>query len=401
MNVETQLAITKPILSLDVFYSPQQFDTLKNDLDQRAFYALFENHSIDPVMHCRKAELLIQLESDDEALELLEGNPSLLASGLKAKIFVAQNRLEEAEALCDVIYQGINPIELEGFMHLVNMSMHCFYLRQDYQAAMVKSKQAEGIAKLLGLAGRLKTLAAEREVIEGKLDIAPTQTLGESGNAVISQFQLITRWRSLMVAGKFDEAMSLSLEPAMSKLSCASKYYQEGSMYRAASIILDTLPSLEEFKLYHALMTLQLYVKLQNPLYANPKTALELLKGLRIIPQMLEEARLIYPLGICLAASQLPNFEGAGKVIPKLKHTEFRDGVWAENTKLAVLPNDVRKAWIDDSLNPGENSLQSVRRQYRHRASIALAKAGLEYRHIVTQAEVTRDVSRLSEFLVR
>ena len=141
---------------------------------------------------------------------------------------------------------------------------------------------------------------------------------------------------------------------------------------RAASSILDCVPSSEEFKLYHALLTLQIYVKSQDALYTDPSKALKILKELEIIPQMLKEARLVYPLGVCLAASQIPTFEGASKVVPKLKHSKYRDGVWIDNKFVAVLPNEIRTTLIYDSLNPGEHSLQSVRRQYRHRAALNL-----------------------------
>ena len=352
-------------------------------------------------MHCRKAELLIQLESDDEALALLEGNPSLLARGLKAKIYAAQNRLEEVIALCDVAYQGIDPIELEGMVHLLEMFSWSFYVRQDYAASLRKCEQAGEIAKNLGLLGRLKTLATHQEMLHTKLGSPPIETFEPTGNTVANQYRLTTHWRSLMVTGEFDKAANLSLEPALSKLALATKYFYEGSIYRAASSILDRVPSSLEFKLYHALLTLQIYVKSQDALYTDPSKALKILKDLEIIPQMLEEARCIYPLGICLAAAQIPTFEGASKMVPKLKHSKYRDSVWIDNKLVAVLPNEIRTALIYDSLNLGEHSLESVRRQYRHRATISLSKAKLEYRQIITQAEINRDVSRLSKFLVR
>lgn len=395
------LYIASSQLELKDFYSPAHFDAIKNDLDQDAFYSLFENHSTDAIMRCRKAELLIQLESDDEALALLADNPSLLARGLKAKIFASQKKLEEVIALCDVVYQGIDPIELEGLVHLLEMSMWTFYMRSDYHAALIKCSQAEDVARALGVAGRLKILSSQREVLQGKIGLVSTEALEQSGNTFTNQHQLITRWRSLMVAGHFDQAANLSVEPAMSNLARSTQYYLDGSIYRAASNIFKALPTLAEFKMYQALLTLQIYVKCQDPLYANPKTALTLLKDLSILPQMLEEALQLYPLGICLAASQIPAFEGACRLVPKLKHKAYRDGVWIDGKLVCVLPNDVRKAAIYDSLNPGENAMQSVRRQYRHIAARSLTKAKLDYRHIATQPEINRDTSRLSEFLMR
>ena len=138
---------------------------------------------------------------------------------MKAKILRLKIDSEEVDALCAVSYEGIDPIELEGMMHLLNMSMLSLYMRNEYEAALRKCSQAEEIARLLGLVETVNTLASEREVIQGKLGIISAKAIKESGNTFVNQFQLITRWRTLMVAGEFDQAASLSLEPALSKLA--------------------------------------------------------------------------------------------------------------------------------------------------------------------------------------
>jgi hypothetical protein len=387
-------------LSLQELYLPHRFDAIKNNIDQSQFQSLFENHSSDPVMQCRKAQLLIQLESDDEALALIQDNPSLLARGLKAKLMGLQNKLEEVEALCNVRYDGVDPLQREGMVLLLEASIWVCYMKQDYEAGLSKCDQAELIAHDLGISGRLKVIRSHREALLQKLGRPSTQTLELSGNTVSQQYQLITRWRSLMLEGQFEEAAKLELEPAFKKLALGTKYYNETSVHRAASIILGTPPSINEFRLYHCLLTLQIYVKISSAMYANPKDAMSnLAKLIDVLPnvaQLLENARTLYPLGVCLAADGLEAFSSSAKTVPILKHSRYRDGIYIDGQLVAVLPNEVRKALIYDRLNMGENSLAAVSRKGRFRAKKALEKIGLEYRHIVTQAELNRDRFRLS-----
>jgi hypothetical protein len=397
----SQQVPTTSTLVLGDLYAPHIFDAIKNSIDQAAFQSLFENHSSDPVMQCRRAELLIQLESDDEALALIQDNPSLLARGLKAKLMGLQNKLEEVEALCNVRYDGVDPLQREGMVLLLEANIWACYMRHDYETALRKCDQAELIAYDLGLSGRLKVIKSHREALNQKLGRTSTEILELSGNTVSQQYQLITRWRSLMLEGKFDDAANLELEPAIKKLAMATRYYKETSVHRAASMIVGAQPSVNEFKLYHCLLTLQIYVKISSSMYANPKEAIANLRKLTgllaNLPQLIENARTLYPLGVCLAATELDAFDSAARTVPILKHSKYRDGVYIDGQLVAVLPNEVRKALIYDRLNMGENSLAACSRKARFRAKKALEKIGLEYRHIVTQAELNRDRFRLNQ----
>lgn len=368
-------------------------DALKDSLDQSHFQSLYYLHSDEWIVNIRKAEFLLSIESDDEALALLKGSSSLLARGLEAKILASQGKLGDVEKLCTMSYRGDNEIEKEGQMHLFEMGMWAAFSRQDYKHALEQVIRAEYLAEGLGMRGRLKTLATHKEVLYGKLGMVSVDPLPETGNAHLNEYALLTRYRTLLLAKEFKAAQELKVEEPLQRLAKCTQYRQQNRFYEAARDLRE--PSGGEFLLYYGLLMLELAVKINDPKYASVAVGLKSLKKalaeVQSPAQIIEDAKVIYPLGVVLAAEVFTEFKASAAQVGRVYDERYRDGVRFPG-RIVVLNGEYRRALIRGRLEPerAPEYMNDLRREYRHRGERQMQEAGLELSEIVAVAEVAQ-----------
>jgi tetratricopeptide (TPR) repeat protein len=387
-----------PVILSDL-YDPQTFDLIKDNLDQSAFYALYENHSSDPIVQCRKAELLIRLENDDEALELLEDNPSLLATGLKAKIYASIKSFDQVDAISSQHFQPVSELDLEGIVHIKEMAGISAYSKGNFEEALGLIDEASGIAAHLHLKNRMKVMQAHREFLLGKLNkLAALEPLQSSGNHTLNRYQLYVRWRNLMVTGKFNQASQLEVNDDLTAIATATHHYHQLSYFRASQC-LKSQPKELEHQLFYALLKLQIFAKVNDVAYANPVHAVRLIKRLdSTLPNfanILLTAKEPFALGVMMLTHLLPQFDSLKNLIPSVTNIKYRDGIHLDGKLIVVLPNSIRKA-LEHERTKHESMLPNMARQYRYRAKTALKKVKLELWQCLTQSEINQALERLA-----
>jgi tetratricopeptide (TPR) repeat protein len=387
-----------PVILSDL-YDPQTFDLIKDNLDQSAFYALYENHSTDPIVQCRKAELLIRLANDDEALQLLEDNPSLLALGIKTRAFAALSKFDIVDEIAARDYHPVSELDLEGIVHIKEIAGISAYTKGDFAEALRLIEWAIDIAKHIHLKNRIRVMETHREVLLGKLnrplDHKPIEV---TGNIDLARYQLYTRWKTLMITGKFNQAAQLQLNNDLSAIATATHHYHQLSYFRASQV-LKNQPKELEHQLFFALLKLQIFAKINDVSYANPIHAIRMIKGLESslpnFANVLITAKEPFALGVMMLIHLLPQFSSMKNLIPSVTNARYRDGIHLDGKLIAVLPNSIRKA-LDHERTKHETMLPSVSRQYRYRANTALKKVDLELWQCLTQSEINQALERLT-----
>lgn len=400
-------------VGLATLYHPFEFDAVRDNLDQRTFRSLFELHLDDPIVQCRKAELLISLDDYRAAYELLEGNSTMLARGLRAKALACMNKVAEVAALTkDFRLSSVDELALEGAVHLYEMAMWVAYVRGNYAEAYDLVIQAESIAKQLWLEGRLKTLAASKEEIASKLGLAkkPTADLPDTGNPDLASYQALVRIRHLLreadYQGAHEVAQAALGDKALANLVKATEFYHQNKLYSAAQLLHETEPSEPEFIVHQAFLRLSIFVKTADQTYANPSLAfkrlIEAFLQLRYPTDVLADARLLYPLGLSVAAKHPDleaSFQAAAALVPRLRNEKYRDGLWVDGQKLTTIPIAVRRALSQDDLEGGTKHIQAISSADKRNLKISLEQCQVQPHHFITETSLLLAFLRLDQVM--
>ncbi len=376
--------------------NPQLWDRVKDQLskeDKRSFLEVYFLQTDDPIVHCRKAELLISLNSpEDDALayELVKDNPEVLAYGLKAKALLVMKQTKALEALLEQDFPVCRKEQdFEGFIHFQRAKASLLYKSGLYEEALNATLKAQTTAECMKLTYLQKVLSNDAQIGRRQLGFSEDVTLLPTGNANLSQNIAFTRYRSQLITSDFDTIQSENLAQRFKDLALALEAKQDKryslAMLKAKDLVFPEL----EFQVHAHLLRLELFGRTNDHIYTAPKDALkrvhELIGQLDFKLQVLSDCAKLYPLGVTLA--------GLDAEIAVVKNINYRDGIHYAG-KVFVVPNEARRLLIQDDLeNTSYTTL--MHKTHRFRMNQKLREIDLTVHHLVSQDLINRAKEQL------
>ncbi|UCH27205.1 MAG: hypothetical protein JSV66_06075 [Trueperaceae bacterium] len=400
---------------LEDLYLPAWFDQFKEHLDLTSFEERYQMFMADPVVKCRKAELLIALERDHEALELLTGLRSNLAYGLQMKIFASQGRSEKVEAMLRHFTPRGELLALEGAVHVYENAAWLHFKNVRFAEAEEALLKAVGLAEQLGLKRRLTTLSLHWENARTKLGAGVREVLGEVSRDVrLDAYREEVKVRSLLFAGDAANAKRMAQVGEIGKgaasLVTATVLLHNRNDFGASFEITEEFPQLAEQRLFWGFLMLSSFARVGERAYASPARAFDAVRSslpvLALPKQSLADAKALYPLGIALAAYHPRLSEALEHVaaqVPILRNDRDRHGIFVAGHK-THLTKPVRDALMRDGLEGTtrhfELATQGSANSYRRTRYIrALREAGIESYQLVCLTELWSGLMRLARVM--
>jgi tetratricopeptide (TPR) repeat protein len=408
-------ALLTPEERLEDLYLPAWFDHIKDRLDLARFEYLYARFREDPVVRCRKAELLIDLERDHEALELLAGLRSNLAYGLRMKVYASQGRRERVEAMTRHFTPTGEQLALEGAVHVYENTAWLHFNHGRFEEAEEALLKAVGLAEQLELKHRLTTLSLHRENARTKLgDSVQTAVRTISGDARLGAYQEEIKVRSLLFAGDATTAKRMAQEGEISRggasLVVATALLHNRNDFGASLEVSDELPKFPEQRLFWGFLMLSSFARVGERAYASPDRAfdalLSSLPDLTLPKQSLADAKSLYPLGIVLAVHH-PRLKGTlehvAAQVPILRNDRDRHGIFVAGSK-THLTKPIRDALMRDGLEGTTRHFElatrgSANSYKRTRYASALREAGIEAHQLVCLTEIWVGLTRLARVM--
>ncbi|MCA9839693.1 MAG: hypothetical protein KC422_22490 [Trueperaceae bacterium] len=393
-------------LTLNDLKTPHIFDRVKNDLNQERFFSLIHLDTQDEILKCRKAEMLINIQSFEDAVRLLESNKTLLGAGLLAKALLCLKDYNAFEELVSsYIWQPLSSSqklpshEQEGFMHIYNMAADYASRKDNLPLAKFYLQQAEVLAKALELTGRLgviynfKAFIYQGLGLEIRLD-SHLPTGNFSNQKFDAHALLISSW------SKGKPEVSLHTSDDYKILVKAWKALQNRQLASAEEIISSFNGRAPDVSVHRGLLGLSLVALTKREFAGKISDFLRDIKsGLSTFPfkrSLLTNTPKLHPLGVLLAANLNPELKEMSLQVPLLVSENYRDGLRLPYLTV-VLPNEYRKACLeDDAYEYRISQKQLLDKSTRHRANKSLRKHQIEECHIVTAVQYFKACQNLA-----
>ncbi len=393
-------------ITLESLKDAAVFDEVKHRIDQSQFFSLIDLVPTDYMLQCRKAELLIYIEEDDEAFALLKDNPLVLARGLEAKIYISQNKFEGFENFIAPYFfrteqeiLSYKPENQEGLMHLFEMTAIYAFHHKNLYLAKYFLDIADILAENLNMNGRLGVMHSFSAEVYRQLNIPYGKSIAISGNYKAQEYKALVNLRQSWLAGK--PKISSYVSDDYKNLVKAWLSLQEGRTFFVEKT-LKRINSNDPLILIHsALLAITFLVKTQKLLDNSFEEYLEQLKNnFHIYPYqqvILQDLIQLYPLVCLLASEHLPQFAEVSAEVPVLVNENYRDGLRWKN-EIVVLPVLFRRAWLEDDLYPSHVShLRLIDKSTRHRAIKTLRKHKILKHQIVSVVSYYKACENLSQ----
>lgn len=386
---------THQTLSLEDLKNPATFDAVKHGLDQQRFFSLIDLYPDDAILQCRKAELLIVIENDDEAFALLKANPLLLARGLEAKIYISLNQIEEFISLIsnyiwlsEMDLESKDDHELEGLVHIFEMTaVHT--ARQNLSSfSALFFERALSLAKHLQMHGRASLIEHHLSLVSEQISQLSSPADYQGHNTLTQHFTALVQLRTSWLKG--NPRLSPHLPKEYSSIVLAWKSLQAKNPYAVSSMLNDAKSEDAEVNLFKALLNIESILEIGleskyafNSYVDSAKLAFkELLETKNMIA--ISQVYRLFPLSFLIVAQRMQAMQGFCQEIPILTNEKYRDGLRIKSRTI-VLPNEFRRAWLEDDLYPSRISqLSLLDKSTRHRAHKKLKAQGIEYFNIVS-----------------
>jgi hypothetical protein len=393
-------------ITLESLKDAAVFDEVKHRIDQSQFFSLIDLVPTDPMLQCRKAELLIYIEEDEEAFSLLKDNPLLLARGLEAKLYISLSKHDEFLKLVppflflnleDALKQ--NEVDREGLVHVFEMTAMYAFHHKNVNLAKYFLDLADTLAESLKMKGRLGVIHSFAAEVYRRLNIPYLKSIAISGNYKAQEYKALVNLRQSWLAGK--PKISLYVPDDYKNLVKAWLSLHEGRTFSVEEA-LKRINSNEPMVLIHsALLAINFLVKMQKILDNSFEKNLEQLdKNFEIYPYqqaVFQEIIQLYPLACLLAGEHLPRFAEALSEVPVLVNEKYRDGLRWKN-EIIVLPVLFRRAWLEDDLYPSHMShIKLLDKSTRHRALKTLKRNKILKHQIVSVVSYYKACESLSK----
>ena len=391
-------------LSLEDLKNPAIFDTVKHDIDQNRFFSLIDLCLDDYVLQCRKAELLIAVENDKEAFSLLKDNPLLLARGLEAKLYSANRQNSELSSLIsqyiwlkDVEINQLSDLDKEGLVHIFEMAGNFTFRRNLGQFSVLFYKRSASLAKDLKMIGRMAIIANHESLAKQQIGQDYHHEEYQGGNSSSKRFIALAKLRTSWLEG------CPELDPTIlrdySQIVNAWKGLCSNNPYKITSG-LDNLDSGDsETRLFKALLQITAIAEigLENKRSLSHYLEIARLSFSEILYSniLVSSAYKLFPLGFLIAAHKIPEMQSYAQEVPILLNEKYRDGLRL-NKRTIVLPNEFRRAWLEDDIHSSHISqLSLLDKSTRHRAHKKLKANKIKYFNIVSIVKYVRAVQNL------
>jgi len=359
-------------LTLADLKSPATFDAIKHGLKQEKFIALYGLRHQDDLIMCRVAELLISLQSFDEALELLEGNTSLLARALRCKIFYSLKK-DEALLQAAMPYLWLSSKEIAGYsannkealVHMFEMMALFVARRYQYEFMSLFLKKAARLALELNMQGRYGILKQHSKMANLTI-FEDTPSDFDNHNTASSRYEAINKLFKTWKQGEPE------LSPLLPEYLPAVESWHFIQDKKWMSALTSLKPSSNpSVSILQSLIRFQVGIKLG--MAGDISEAIQSLKvaltNLTFNGNIISLAKSVLPLPFLLAAELIPEFSEQKSTIPLLVDEMYRDGL-RYNNEVIVLPNQYRKAWLEDDLRPHDfPQMKFISKAVRFRAN--------------------------------
>ncbi len=391
-------------LSLEDLKNPATFDAVKHGIDQNRFFSLIDLYPDDHVLQCRKAEMLISIEDDNEAFALLKDNPILLARGLEAKLYISLQKIDELVDLIskyiwlkDSDIQQFSDLEKEGMIHVFEMTGVLAARQNLAEFSLLFFNRSLQLANELAVKGRLSILEHHSALVSKQLGQSSSIVNYQGNNTKAKQFTAIAALRTSWLDG-YPKIDSL-IHQEYTQIITAWKGLTSKNPYIIANTLDDSEPRDSELMLFKSLLNISYvgeiglegkrgfnyYIDSVRSSFCN------LLYSENLISQVYR----LFPLGFLIASQRIPEMQGYCREIPILINEKYRDGLCLSN-KTIVLPNEFRRAWLEDDAFPSPVSqLSLLDKSTRHRANKKLKTHDIKYFNIVSIVKYVKAVQNL------
>lgn len=379
-----------PRHTIPELFDPAKFDGIKNDFDQSRFLNLYGLYLDDPIVTCRRAELLVYLEDTSQAQDLVRDITHRLADAVRVKCFIHEHKLEQVEeTLSRYSLDEIpsEPLEVEGFIHLLEASAFMDYNSKRFLQAFQTIVKAETLAKQMRLEARAGTLVSHKVLIAKELGVDLSGEISRvSGNPKLTKHQTKVKLMLALHSERYNEARELAAPLGFSDTLEAYLAHLSGT-----HSVLKRFPDSDLLKMFFKLLELSMFAKGEIKAFSTERFK-KLYRACQLSENDLNDLARLLPLGVLLTTYLELDLERYRKTIPLLRHDSDHDGIYVGTEQVCNVTKTVRAMLFRRDLGvPYYEPYRKALTRYHK----ALDAARLKERDFVTESALYVGLKRL------